>query len=1250
MTSGSATSFFLINLYSMTRPSRKQWVLITIGAIFLALILSVGLFVRLRSVAAVKQLVETLSNGTYGFNASTIRVDPTQMVVRARRIHIYPKKPGLDSTDFELRADSLVLNLEDVLRLLFMNQLRVKSFTIVEPALALHVYKKDSSKQKEMVPLHQQVARVQSIFFEVLQSLEVKKCLIRNGSVAYYPEMGNNRNRYFLNNIDLSINDLHLLKKIGNWNKNNQVDLQFQLRQPVIEYPDTTIRVNLDKLFWDTRSRKFELSGFGFHKSLTQQGDKSGLRLENIELDSLNWNKLLTEGVVELGKLKAAKGYFSSNDFRFRKTMDSLRMRNEGNLLDIIGPILVKNLAIGEIEFTTVTHTRRGRESIRIEGENFNVNELLLDKNLPNKIELQELELKVRAYVESGGTKNFQIGFGEININKNNLILTDYFLHSPKGSWYGENRIDVKQLVLVNLSIPALLNGRLKAEELVLGAPVISLKLPPKRKNTQRFPWQQVQRSIARKLDIGTIRILDADVSVTQSGQQVPLIQTDSFFAVIPSRYLLRAGSLDSLFRGENSFALPRLALRIPGWWIDCSNVTYQHQTFSADSAGGFSEDGRIRFDLRQLNARGINLAGIFSGEKENWIHTLEVGSGSLDMDLAGAKGQTPGLVRNLRTGTLALRLGGSNWVMSTRIDSLAADEIKTQNNQLSWSKLLTSGGDFKIKHPQINGYTDAFRITGDQQVFLGKGDWEMDNNKFRIKARISALQLDHQVSGLDIHGTDIRQLELRDPVIDVLLKRSDAPDEETGESSGSLLPAINLWNPTVRIMREKQDGSELLLSTSGGSISAKSIEIKNNRFITDAIQLNQVAVEKQTENIQLQFPNLTLHTGRIDYELGQTLETQVQALEMRQANFQRHDAGKRLALRGMDLRVEKPFYLNSSKDSLAKLFSILPQAQFKAEKIEQENETRSFNLHHLNINGAAKSLQFDSLSWSGKISRSNFFRSLTYEKDYITLGMGKGSMAGLEYNGYWQAAQWHISELNLLVERDKRIADDTVTYRPMLAKSLEQLPFAFRLNDIALSNSNIRYHEISEKNGAESKIWFTALHGNILHAGNTGIKNGDSLRISLNTMLMGAGPMSFRFSQAYSDSLQGFEILSTVGQMNLAALSPLLQPLVNVKIRSGQVDTVWLKVHANDYAASGNISSEYRNLKIHLLDEEGRKRGMMSFLANTIVPNKKKKSSRLYRERLRNKSIFNYWGKIALSGLFTNLGIEKPPKKKKEP
>ncbi|MBC6490728.1 hypothetical protein ACFSQD_16815 [Flavihumibacter stibioxidans] len=1248
----------------MTRPSRKQWVLITIGAIFLALILSVGLFVRLRSVAAVKQLVETLSNGTYGFNASTIRVDPTQMVVRARHIHIYPRKPGVDDTDFELRADSLVLNLEDVLRLLFLNQLRVKSFTIVKPALALHVYKKDSLKPRELVPLHQQVARVQSIFFEVLQSLEVKKCLIRDGSVAYYPEMGNNRNRYFLNNIDLAIDDLHLLKKISNWNRDNQVALRFQLRQPVIEYPDTTIRVNLDKLLWDTRTRKFELAGFGFHKSLTEQGDQSGLRLENIELDSLNWNKLLTEGVVELGELKASKGYFSSNDFRFRKTMDSLRLRNEGNLLDIIGPILVKNLAIKEIEFTTVTHTRRGRENLRIEGENFNVSELLVDKDLPNKIELQELELKVRAYVESGGTKNFQVGFGEININKNNLILTDYFLHSPKGSWYGENSIDVKQLVLVNLSIPALLNGRLKAEELVLGAPVIRLNLPPKRKSARRFPWQRIQRNIARKLDIGTIRILDADVSVTQSGQQVPLVQTDSFFAVIPSRYLLRARDLDSLFRGENSFMLPRLALRIPGWWIDCSNVSFSNQTFSADSTGGFSEDGRIRFDLRQLKAGDINLASIFTGRKNDWMNTLEVGSGSLEINItngpgtssgtgSGATDLPPTIVKNIRSGPLQLRIGGNNWLMSTSIDTLSVDGLKNENDNWSWSGLMANGGQIRVKHAEVNGSAESFRITGDQQLVLGRGDWEINDKRFQLKARMEGIRMDHRISGPGIKFSMIRQIDLQQPIIDVLLKRSDAPEEDTGEETSTLLPAINLVDPTVMVSRESLEGRESLFSARGGKISTAAIEIKDDRFITDAIRLDQVTIERKTAKLKLHLPSLTLHTGKIEYGLGEAFETSVLALETRSAHIHYIDSGRRVSLLGVNARLQKPFQLNSSKDSMAKLFTILPQVNFQAEKIEQENDTRQFNLYRISMDAADKSLQFDSLSWTARLSRDSFFRSLAFEKDYITLGTGAGRLREFEYRSsgprsYWHAGRLNLSDMDLLVERDKRITDDTVTYRPMLIKSLQQLPFSFMLEEIDLSHARIRYHEINEKNGAESRIWFTEMNGNILHAGNAAIGAGDSLRISLNTKLMGAGPMKFLFSQSYSDSLQGFEILSTVGRMNLDALSPLLQPLVNVRIKSGQADTVWMKVSANDLSASGRISSEYRDLKIHLLQEDGQKRGFMSFLANTVVPNKKKRSSELYRERLRNKSIFNYWGKIALSGLFTNLGIEKPPKKKK--
>ncbi|HPZ89303.1 MAG TPA: hypothetical protein PLQ32_14415, partial [Flavihumibacter sp.] len=112
----------------MNRPSKKNLLYIILGAFLLALVLSVGLFVRLQSTYALKKLVSVLSVGKYQVEAKKIRVDPLHMVLRATGINIHPVNPDSANSDFYLQADTLSLKLNHIFRLIFQRNLSVDHF------------------------------------------------------------------------------------------------------------------------------------------------------------------------------------------------------------------------------------------------------------------------------------------------------------------------------------------------------------------------------------------------------------------------------------------------------------------------------------------------------------------------------------------------------------------------------------------------------------------------------------------------------------------------------------------------------------------------------------------------------------------------------------------------------------------------------------------------------------------------------------------------------------------------------------------------------------------------------------------------------------------------------------------------------------------------------------------------------------------------------------------------------------------
>ncbi|GAO44946.1 hypothetical protein [Flavihumibacter petaseus] len=1246
----------------MTWQRLKKFVLILMAVLFLGFILSIGLFIRLQSVAAVKQIVSTLSNDQYAFDATSIRVDPIHLLVKVKGLRVGPTHPGDKNNEFELRADAITLKISEVFRLIFQKQLRVDECTLVNPALTMKVYEKDSTRrQKEVVPLHHQVAKMQEIFFKVLQSLQVQKFQLINGAVAFYPDFNANRSRYFLNHINLSIKDLHLVKRIEEWDNKNRVAIRFELLHPTINYPDSTIVVQLESMLWDSRERKFDMNGLGFHKQLLEKGDSSGFRLEGIELDSLNWNRLLMEGKVELGALKASRGYFSSNDFNLKRNRDSSVDKPKSNLLEVIGPILIRNLTISEIDFTGNTHTRRGKESLSINGEHFFVKNLVIDKNLPHKVELDELQLKVKAFLESDSNRTFQSGFNELSISKNNLVLKDYFLHSLRPSSFGENKIDVRELSLVGLSINDLINGKLKARALVLTDPVIRVVLAKGKAKKSDFNWQQIRRQLSKKMEIGILRINNAKAYVNQAGRKTPYVSTDSFYAVISSSSLLRSRSLEELFGGENSISMPRLAIRHPNLWVDCRNATYINQDFTADAAVGGTTDGNMRFKLRNVRANDINTAGIIEGSDSTLLRVLEIGSGDFYLRLKdnpnkknGEPSRDSRFVRTIHSGKVQLHIEGRGMDIRSIADTLVLEKLHRINGQWTWDSLLLAGRNLRFTKPRLRGTAGQFLLSNFRESQIRNAQWELDTDQLTANLQLPDVQFRTGINNTQQILEAFREVNLKHPGINLLLKNSGGGHSAAKNNKPIELPVFRLTDPVITIRKEDSSGITKLAALEDGQITINTISLQGKRISTKGLSLDLRKIATHRDKFDLQIPELELVTGPIAIDAREPIHTVLEKLRVTGGRFNMQNENKKIALNQLNIRLEKSFRINTSPDSLKKLLSSLPHLHLTAAELLYEKADRTLDMHGLKVESTDKEIAFDSLSWTSNLSRDSFFKAAGVQKDFIQMRTGAGKLSGyemirLDNDTAWKISRLELDRLNLLVERDKRFPTDSVRFRPLLSGSLLHIPLPVAVNRIDLTHGNIRYNEISEKNGREGHIFFSDLQGSVRQVRNYGIQPEDSLRINVRSKLMGRGDLRVSFAESYTDSLRGFYLFATMGRMNFDALSPLLLPMFNLRINRGFVDTLTLRVKANDYIAFGNMQMQYQHLNFSLLREDGKKRGFLSRVANTFVRTNNQKTGRIFRERLRNKSTFNYWGKIALSGLLTNMGVQRNKKMDKK-
>lgn len=1245
----------------MNRPSRKNLLYILLGAFLLALVLSVGLFVRLQSTYAVKKTVSVLSDGRYRLDAKKIRVDPLHMVVRATGLDIAPVYPDSANNNFYLHADTLSLKLSHVFQLIFRRKLSVDHFRMVNPSLVMKVDEKDTTRKKELIPLHIQVARIQDVFFKVLESLQVHSFSLVNGNGTYYPDFNGSGGKYYLNHIHLDITDLNLVKKISEWDHDNKVGIHFELRNPEIIYPDSTIAIDLGRLLWDSKNHKFEMTGLGFHKRLGEGKDSSGFRLEGIEIDSLNWNSLLTRGSVELGALKAAKGYFSADNFSLKKNKDSITVKPQGKLLDVIGPILVKQLSIYEMEFVGNTRNPRGRETLQIKGDQLLVKNLLVDKNLPQRVALDELQLKVKAFLESDSSRNFQSGFNELSITGNDLTLKDYFLHSTEPGRYGKNKLAVRSLSLAGINIEDLVAGKLNARELVLTDPTVYLVLPRDKKKKKAFRWEAFQRKLSEKMDIGRLRIENANMYVHREGQKEPFVSTEHFSAIISTHHAINSRRLEDIFDGNNSFHLPQLAIRTPGIQIDCQNARYDHKSFFAEKAKGQSRDGSLRFSVNQLGARDINTRALVNGDDSTLLRLLDIGSGELYLKLRSRqkKGDSTSvkradIVRTIHAGRLQINIEGEGIGVRTTTDSLQVTRLLQGKDRWHWDSLRLTGNQLQLGIGGITATTGRYMVSNHEETSIEQAQVSIDRPGVKASLRVPSTHLQFTIHNSKDILPGLHQVVINNPVIEaVLLARTGTEANAKKKKKPVDLPTIQLIEPQIHLSRETDTETKELASVNGGSIKVHRLHIAPEQVSTQGLDIDLRELFSVQEKFKLVLPSVTMSTGPLQLTPHQPVITQLEKLEINGGSFDIDDGQKNISLHDISGALNKSFRLNTSKDSLKRMLTSLPHLQLAMGKLYYRKADRTVVAGGLTVDAGQKQIRFDSLQWTSSLSRDSFFRAAGVQKDFIQLHTGAGEinnyeMIPLVIDTAWKIGQLTLRDMRLLVERDKRFPADTVSYRPLLAGALAKIPLMVNADRIVLDNAHIRYNEISDKTGHEGSIWFSDLNANIRYARNYDIGATDSLRITAHTRLMDKGDLRFSFSESYTDSLKGFYLFTRMGPLPFSALSPLLTPLFGVQVERGVIDTLNLRVKGNDYLAYGKMDMKYRQLKMGLY-RESRKRKFLSWAANAFLRDKNNKTGLVFRERVRNKSTFNYWGKIAASGLLTTMGVKGNKKVEKK-
>ena len=234
------------------------------------------------------------------------------------------------------------------------------------------------------------------------------------------------------------------------------------------------------------------------------------------------------------------------------------------------------------------------------------------------------------------------------------------------------------------------------------------------------------------------------------------------------------------------------------------------------------------------------------------------------------------------------------------------------------------------------------------------------------------------------------------------------------------------------------------------------------------------------------------------------------------------------------------------------------------------------------------------------------------------------------------------VSYKNRKIEQVKRV-------KRLFYESVQQFPVPLSVRQINANRINVEYQELAVKGYSPGTVTFNNLNGVFEGLTNRVTPHQAYFTLRAHGELMNKGYLQATFRLPVDSTNQHFEVDGSLGKMSMLALNPMIEPLVKIKITSGEIEDMTFHIAGNLHEAKVNMVFLYDDLKIRVMKEKDGHlvtRSFLTTLANGLIAKGNNPDHRGVRkaegtaERDIYRSQFNYLWRTLLAGLKVSIGL----------
>jgi len=1246
--------------------------------ILAVLLFGFHLWFRAHAKGIIEDLVESRSKGKINLKIEKLRFGYFSNKIEIDKAVFVNTDTSASSRSYRFSIDKLKMKGKGLIPLLFSKELLIDTLSLSNPVIEVNRIKEtDIAGERKDISIPEEMGKIYSSIQDAIEVLQVKKFKLENATFILANKAEPGQKPVYISNLQLDIDNLKVDSSRARVNekvffsdnivlKTNNQDITFPNGRHKLSF--RSFRINL-------KNKLVEFDSCTIAAIRTDSTSSSfNVFFDALMMTSIDFDTLYRHEVIKADSVYCVNPKFNLEAITYTKNgLKKKPPKLENIIQQLTGDLDLNHVVVANADFNILTKKDGVPNTFVFSKNNFEMNGLSINKNAEKPFKVKSFSMAIRNYENFIKDSTYSIQFDSILFRNDNLILSRFVFNKlNKGKI--TNTFSIPQFNLSGLSWDDLVFERtFKADAATMYNPYIHYTITPEFK--KRRTLFQSLAAVNEYMDLKQLDVVDGTVDLTLKDDLKILLHKATFS--VSSQSLLSStrlagirNSLGGLFFKYGSIQSGKMKINLKGIRYNGSDGSLR-----AGNINVMSTDEDLNISLSDVQVKELQVYE-FTGDVyangvswENGLVNLRLDSFKQDQRKLGS---LIDIINVNGKNTTVKLLTGKKIIQGTLNKLFVKELISAPANKLVLEGLAFAGNELQINGNSTDITVHEFDFIDEKTSAISHVKVKHESGKLVTDISIPEVKFRTHIKSVLNNELLIDELHSIRPVI-----ITQVLDKETNTSNRNkpftpiLINDLRIEQPEVFIFKSSKKETPLF-EWKGKKNEENNIQLKNIKIFESNATIENLSLAASGIKF-MKTGNKLFSTGDAftSGNAGNTLINYGKSKAFEWSTVLNNFYCSNLLLDSLGKNNSKLFISSISLNNLHVSSGYLKKwgdltaanlhfgiSQFTGRYSSANDEIR---WHNAGYNRNTKAITLDSVSYKPAMDRDSFIAGQTYQVDYMTVGSGAISIGPVDINRFIKKNELvtnkaTIKDFYFTDYKDKRLPFNAGVIKPLPVRLLKTIGTLIIIDTAILENAAVEYTEIMDTTKKILIVPLTRMDARILNLKNFDVKQGDSLDIRATGYLLDTIWVKLNVKQSYIDPLEGFLMTLKAKPADLRLLNPIFVPAASMKLESGHLDTMLLRIAGREYIALGEIQLFYHDLKINLLEDGQTNKktfggSIKNFIANNFVirKNNKSRTSPVIYIRNRDKSAINYLVRIVMTGFQSSIGAKNFKKQMKK-